>query len=233
MGGYIFYGDTYYFLLVIPAFLLSLAAQFYVKSQYRKASAIMSKSGYTGATAAQTVLRHYGISNVRIEQSGGRLTDHYDPRSNVIRLSDGVFASSSVAAIGIACHEAGHAAQHAESYMPIKVRNSLLPVCQIGSYAGIPLAFIGYFLGFQPLVWIGILLYSVIILFQLITLPVEFNASERAVRVMEETALLRSDEEMSAAKRVLRAAAMTYVASLAVALANLLRFILIFTRKRN
>lgn len=232
MGDF-YFGDIYYFILVLPAFILSLIAQFYVKNQYNKASRIMSASGYTGATAAQAVLRHYGISNVRIEQCAGRLSDHYDPRSNVIRLSDGVFGSSSVAAIGIACHEAGHAAQHAEGYMPIKVRNYMLPLCKIGSYAGLPLALIGYFLSFEPLVWIGILLYSVIVLFQLCTLPVEFNASARAISVMESTALLRSDGELAAAKKVLRAAALTYVASLAVALANLLRFIMIFTRKRN
>lgn len=222
-----------YIILLIPALALSVGAQIAVKRAYSKLSDVYSKSGYSGAQAAYAVLRYYGINDVRIEQCSGNLSDHYDPRSNVIRLSEGVYSSTSIAAIGIACHEAGHAAQYAESYLPIKMRNVILPVCRIGSYAGLPLAFLGFFLSFEPLVSIGLLLYSFIMLFQLATLPVEFNASRRAIAVIEETGLLRNEDELAGAKKVLRCAAMTYVASLAVSLANLLRFILIFTRRRR
>lgn len=226
---YYFSDSTWlYFILVIPAFILSLIAQAKVKSTYSKMAKIRNTSGYTGAQAAAAVLRHYGIMNVRIEVTEGKLSDHYDPRSNVIRLSKEVYYGNSIAAVGIACHEAGHAAQHAESYVPIKIRNSIIPVCNIGSYLGIPLAFAGYFLGFEPLILVGLGLYSFIAIFQLATLPVEFNASRRAVRVIEETGLLRAEEELQGAKKVLSAAAMTYVAALAVTLANLLRFAVLF-----
>ena len=154
-------------------------------------------------------------------------------QKKVIRLSEGVFSSTSVAAIGIACHEAGHAAQHASAYLPIKIRNSILPVCQIGSYAGIPLAFVGMLLSFEPLIFIGLLLYSFIMIFQLATLPVELNASSRALAVIQETGLLRDENELSGAKKVLRAAAFTYVAALITALANLLRFVMIFARRKD
>lgn len=189
---------------------------------------VRNTSGYTGAQAAAAVLRHYGILDVRIEETSGKLSDHFDPRSKVIRLSREVYYGNSIAAVGIACHEAGHAAQHAQSYAPIKLRNSIIPVCNIGSYLGLPLAFAGYFLGFEPLILVGLGLYSLIAVFQLVTLPVEFNASARAVKVIDETGLLRGEEEISGAKKVLSAAAMTYVAALAVTLANLLRFAILF-----
>ena len=221
------YFDPYYLMFVVPAFLLALGAQILVKSTYKKMSKEMNVRGITGAAAAMAVLRHYGITDVRIEATRGRLTDHYDPKNKVIRLSEGVYNTSSVAAVGIAAHEAGHAAQHAQSYAPIRVRNAILPVCNIASYAGIPLAMLGYFLGVEPLIIVGLALYSAIAVFQLVTLPVEFNASRRALVVINETGLLGDDEKSKAAK-VLRAAAMTYVASLAVTLANLLRFVMIF-----
>lgn len=221
--------DYWYLLLVLPAMILSIVAQIGVKSAYRKYSAVPNSRGLTGAAAAQAILSYYGITDVRIERIAGNLTDHFDPRAKVIRLSDGVFGSSSVAAVGIACHEAGHAAQHAESYMPIQVRNAILPVCKIGSTLGIPLAILGYFLGFQPLVTIGLALYGIIFAFHLVTLPVEINASRRALKVIDETQLLY-DDERGGARAVLRAAAMTYVASMIVALANLLRLILRFSR---
>lgn len=221
------YFDPYYLMFVVPAFILALGAQLLVKSTYKKMSKEMNTRGITGAAAAMAVLRHYGITDVRIEATRGKLTDHYDPKNKVIRLSEGVYNSASVAAVGIAAHEAGHAAQHAESYAPIRVRNAIVPVCNIASYAGIPLAMIGYFLGFEPLILVGLALYSVIAVFQLVTLPVEFNASSRALAVINETGLL-GDEEKSKAAKVLRAAALTYVASLAVTLANLLRFVMIF-----
>lgn len=217
-----------YIVLVVPAFILSLAAQAKVKSTYAKMSKIRNTSGYTGAQAAAAVLRHYGITNVRIEETTGKLSDHFDPRSNVIRLSREVYYGTSIASVGIACHEAGHAAQHAQSYAPIKIRNAIIPVCNIGSYLGLPLAFAGYFLGFEPLILVGLGLYSLIAVFQLITLPVELNASKRAVQVIDDNGLLRGEEEVNGAKKVLTAAAMTYVAALAVSLANLLRFVILF-----
>lgn len=226
--GYYFESTWLYIVLVVPAFILSLIAQARVKTTYSRMSRVRNTSGYTGAQAAAAVLRYYGISNVRIEATSGKLSDHYDPRSNVIRLSQEVFYGNSIAAVGIACHEAGHAAQHAEGYVPIKVRNAIIPACNIGSYIGIPLAFVGYFLAFEPLVLIGLGLYSLIAVFQLVTLPVEFNASMRAVKVIDETGLLRGSEEINGTKKVLRAAAMTYVAALAVTLANLLRFAILF-----
>ncbi|MBO5410287.1 MAG: zinc metallopeptidase [Clostridia bacterium] len=227
-----FYIDNYYILLVIPAMILSIWAQAKVKSTYNKFGKINNVRGITGAYAAQAVLTFYGITDVRIEPIKGNLTDHYDPKAKAIRLSEGVYASSSVAAVGIACHEAGHAAQHAQEYTPIKMRNTLVPVCNIGSKLGIPIALIGLVMSFEPLIYIGLILYGLIFLFHLVTLPVEFNASRRALSVIEETGLLYNDES-DGAKKVLKAAAMTYVASMIVALASLIRIVLRFTKNRN
>lgn len=224
--------DIYYLLLVVPAFLLSLAAQIMVKSAYRKMSAVRNSRGLTGAQAAARVLYEHGVTNVRIERVGGTMTDHYDPRTNVIRLSDGVFDSTSVAAVGIACHEAGHAVQHAQNYAPIKIRNAILPVCNIGSTIGIPLAIVGLFIGMDFLFWIGILLYSLVAVFQFATLPVEFNASARALKAIDSTGML-AGEEYKGARKVLTAAALTYVAALAVSIANLLRLILRNSNRRR
>lgn len=221
----------YYLIIVGPALIFALAAQAKVKSNFKKYSLVRSSRGLTGAQAASAVLNYYGISNVTIEQISGKLSDHFDPKSNVIRLSPEVYSSCSVAAIGVACHEAGHAAQHAEGYGPIKFRNAIIPVCNIGSRLGIPIAIIGLFF-VQPigsfLINLGLILYSLIALFQFATLPVEFNASRRAIKVIEETSLLYNDE-VDGAKRVLKSAALTYVAALATTLANLLRLIIIFT----
>jgi len=226
-GGY----DIYFLILVVPAFILSLAVQFYLKSTYKRMSNVYSVRGITGAQAAQMMLNHCRIPNVGVEAVGGTLSDHYDPRSGVIRLSQGVYGSSSIAAIGIACHEAGHAAQHYEKYAPIKIRNAILPITNIGSSLGIPLAVIGLFAGFDFLVTIGLALYSLVAIFQLITLPVEFNASRRAVRIIEQSGMLDEDEK-AGAQKVLTAAALTYVAALAVSIANLLRLFLRFNRRR-
>lgn len=228
-----FYMDPYYILLVIPAFLFGLYAQFRVKSTFKRYSRVHNSRGLTGADAAMQVLRHYGIYNVRIERISGHLTDHFDPRSNVIRLSDSVYSSTSAAAVGVACHEAGHAAQYAQHYKPIKIRNAIIPICNIGSNLGIPLIFIG--LIFSTLDWlmlVGIILYAAVAVFQLVTLPVEFNASSRAIQVIDETGLLAGDE-LTAARKTLRAAAMTYVAALASSLATILRFLLLFAGRRN
>ena len=227
-----FYFDYYYLILVVPALLLAIWAQVQVKTTYRKYSRVPNSRGMTGAYAAQAVLNFYGITDVRIERVSGNLTDHYDPRSKVIRLSDGVYNSSTVAAIGIACHEAGHAAQHAENYAPIKIRNAIIPVCNIGSTIGIPLALIGWIFSFSILIYVGLGLYAAVFIFQVATLPVEFNASRRAIKVIDETQLLR-DDEIGGAKKVLAAAAMTYVASMIVSLANLLRLLLRFSNRRD
>lgn len=227
-----FYFDYYYLILVVPALMLAIWAQVQVKTTYRKYSRVPNSRGMTGAYAAQAVLNFYGITDVRIEQVSGNLTDHYDPRSKVIRLSGGVYNSSTVAAIGIACHEAGHAAQHAENYAPIKIRNAIIPVCNIGSTIGIPLALIGWIFSFSILIYVGLGLYAAVFIFQVATLPVEFNASRRAIKVIDETQLLR-DDEIGGAKKVLAAAAMTYVASMMVSLANLLRLLLRFSNRRD
>lgn len=229
---FVYWPDYYYIILVVLALILSVIAQIGVKGTYKRYSGILNSRGLTGAAAAQKVLAFYGIYNVRIEQVSGKLTDHYDPRANVIRLSSGVYSGSSIAAVGVACHEAGHAAQHAQNYVPIKIRNAILPVANIGSSAGIYLAIIGYFLGFSILVNIGIVLFAFVVLFQLVTLPIEFNASSRAIKVIDETGLLDVEEQIGA-KKMLAAAAMTYVASLLVSIMSLLRLILRFNSRRD
>ena len=229
---YYYLSNYYYFLLVVPVLIISLVASARVNSSFKKYSKVLSSRNLTGAQAAFEVLRHYGISNVQIERVNGNLTDHYDPRTNVIRLSDSVYNSTSVAAIGVACHEAGHAAQYAQSYAPIKIRNLVLPVANLGSRAGFPLALIGFLLNFEFLAIAGIVFFSFAVVFQLVTLPVEFNASKRALSVISDADILSADEEVGA-KKVLTAAAMTYVAALAVSIANLLRLILMFNRKRR
>lgn len=223
-----FYIDPLYILLVVPAMLFGLYAQMNVNRTFKKYSQISNARRLTGADAAMEVLRHYGIYDVRIERVSGKLTDHFDPRSNVIRLSDSVYSSTSAAAIGVACHEAGHAAQYAQGYKPIKFRNAIVPICNIGSNIGMPLILIG--LIFSSLNWlmlIGIILYGLVAVFQLVTLPVEFNASARALQVIEAENLMTGDE-YTAAKKTLRAAALTYVASLAATLSTLLRFLILF-----
>lgn len=227
-----FYMDQYYLLLVVPALLIAMWAQFRVSSTFRKYGQIQSSRSITGAQAAQQVLQQHGIYNVQIEQVSGHLTDHFDPRSNVIRLSDSVYHSTSVAAIGVACHEAGHAVQYAQHYAPIKIRSAIIPVTNIGSQFGLMLAILGIVFGWDPLALLGILLFSTVVIFQLVTLPVEFNASSRALQAMEQANLLY-DGELTGAKRVLHAAALTYVAALLVSLANLLRLILLRNRNRD
>lgn len=178
------------------------------------------------------VLNYYGITDVQIMTINGNLTDCYDPVQKVIKLSPGVYNGSSIASVGVACHEAGHAAQHAEAYLPIRIRNSILPVCNIGSSLSMPLLIIGLILSFEPLIWIGIGFFSFTAIFQLVTLPVEFNASNRAINVIESNGLLTFEEKLGAEK-VLRNAALTYVAALAVSVAQLLRLILRFSGRRR
>ena len=228
---YYYLSNYYYIILVLPVLILSMIASAKVNSSFKKYSKVLSQRGISGATAAKEILRYYGIDNVRIERVSGNLTDHYDPKTNVIRLSESVYNSTSVAAIGVACHEAGHAAQYAQSYLPIKLRNTIFPVASLGSKLGFPLAIIGFFLNFEPLAIFGIIFFSFAVLFQLVTLPVEFNASSRALKVIADADLL-NNEEKTGAKKVLTAAAMTYVAALAVSVANLIRLILTTRRRR-
>lgn len=227
-----FYFDYYYILLVVPVIIFSLIIQARLKSTYAKFSRINNVRGLTGAQAAQMVLNYYGIYDVRIERVGGKLSDHYDPTQNVIRLSEGVFDKATIAAVGVACHEAGHAAQHAQSYVPIKLRNLILPVCNLGTKLSIPLLIAGMIFSFEPLVWVGIGFFAFAAVFQFITLPVEFNASSRAIKVIESNGLLTFEEKNGAAK-VLKMAAMTYVAAFATSVAQLLRLILLFGRRNN
>lgn len=229
---YYYLSNYYYVILVLPMIIFSMVASAKVNSAFKKYSSVISARHLTGAQAAFEILRYYGITNVRIERVSGKLTDHYDPKTNVIRLSDSVYNSTSVAAIGVACHEAGHAAQYAESYVPIKIRNTIFPAASIGSKAGIPLALLGLLFNLQILAIAGVVFFSVAVLFQLATLPVEFNASRRALKVISEIDLL-SESEKKGAQKVLSAAAMTYVAALAVSLANLLRLILMMGRRKR
>ena len=229
---YYYLSNYYYLILVVPVVILSMIASARVNSSFKKYSQVFSSRNLTGSQAAFEVLRYYGITNVQIERVNGKLTDHYDPRANVIRLSDSVYNSTSVAAIGVACHEAGHAAQYAQNYAPIKIRSLVLPAANLGSRAGIPLAILGFFLNFEILAIAGIIFFSFAVLFQLITLPVEFNASKRALQVITNADILSENEKIGA-KKVLIAAAMTYVAALAVSIANLLRILLMFNRRRK
>lgn len=223
-----FYGiDIYYIILVLPAIFFSLWAQAKVNSAFNRYSKQRTYSGMTGYEAARRILSANGLYDVNIERVSGHLSDHYDPRANVIRLSDSVFNSNSVAAVGVAAHEAGHAVQYATGYAPIKLRAAIIPITNIGSTLSMPLVLLGFIMGAQPLVNLGILLFATVAVFQLITLPVEFNASNRAVKALEMGGTM-ADDEIGGVKKVLGAAALTYVAALAVSLANLLRLILRF-----
>ena len=227
MGAYFSYYMTGF--IMIPVFIFALICQMKVKSAFSKYSKVRNRRGMTGADAAYRLLQLNGITDVRIKKIGGSLTDYYDPAKKEICLSQDVFDSTSVAAIGVACHEAGHACQHAEGYSALKIRNAIIPVTKIGSMLGIPLALIGMVLYSDVLIYAGLILYCAVALFQLITLPVEFNASKRALDTIESNAFLES-EEYTGAKKVLTAAALTYVAALVSALATILRLLLIINR---
>lgn len=235
----LFWGDTT-ILVLIPAMIFAFWAQFKVNSTFNQYAKVYNRRGLTGAEAARRVLDANGLHNVTIEHIRGHLTDHYDPRANVIRLSDATYASTSVAAIGVAAHEAGHAVQHAVGYAPIKLRSAIIPLTRFGSFLAMPLFLIGLLMGSGSYLGYGIgtifmvtgiLFFSFSTLFQLVTLPTEFNASARAMKALEDGGLLAADE-LPAAKATLSAAAMTYVAALATSLASLLRLILIFNRRR-
>lgn len=231
MPYYYSYGDflanNIYCILLIPVLLLSAWAQFQVSGNFRKYSAISSRRRLTGAQAAEAVLRAHGVYDVGIRPCRGSLTDHYDPRDNTIYLSEDVYSTPTIAAVGVACHEAGHAVQYAVGYGPVRLRSAIIPATQIGSKFSFILLLIGMLLYSQTLFLVGIVLFSLTTVFQLVTLPVEFNASHRAIETIEGQFLLDEDE-VAGAKKVLRAAAMTYVAALLMSMLQLLRFVLIF-----
>ena len=231
MPYYYGYGDflanNIYCILLIPVMLLSLWAQLQVSGNFRRYSAQRSRRGLTGAQAAEAVLRSHGVYDVSIRPCRGSLTDHYDPRDNTIYLSEDVYAAPTIAAVGVASHEAGHAVQYAVGYGPVRLRQAIIPVTQLGSKFSFILLLLGMFLYSQTLFLVGILLFSLTTVFQLVTLPVEFNASHRAIETIESEYLLE-DDEVYGARKVLRAAALTYVAALLMSALQLLRFVLIF-----
>ena len=226
------YIDIYYIILIVPTLLLSIWAQITVKSTFASYSQKINSRGITGAQAAAYLLRVNNINDVRIERVSGSLTDHYDPSSKVLRLSESVYGKTSIAAVGVAAHETGHAIQHAVGYGPLVLRSTLVPVANIGSSAGPVLALLGIIFSWNFLLNLGILLFGCAVLFYLVTLPVEFNASSRAVAILGKTGVM-SPQELSGVKKVLSAAALTYVASALTAVANLLRLILISRDRRN
>ena len=221
---------TYY--LVFLMFIFALIAQFRVNHIYKKYDQVSNRKRITAEQAVQAVLDYYDVDNVEIVPIRGNLTDNFNPRTMQISLSESVYGHSSIAAIGVACHEAGHAAQHATGYVPIKLRNAIIPICNFGSAFAIPIAILGAILNVTDMIYIGVILYSMIAIFQLITLPVELDASRRALKVIKEVGLL-DDSERGGARHVLIAAAMTYVVALATALVDLFRFIIIFLDGRD
>lgn len=239
--GFYYYGfDWTYLIIILPCILISLIASSRVNSTFKRYANQISMRNITGAEAAQRVLSANGVRNVRIEHVSGNLTDHYDPKANVIRLSDKVYNSASTAAIGVACHEAGHAVQYAQNYFPIKIRSAIIPITNIGSKLAMPLILLGILVSTfgnysDTLINFGIGCFALSVIFQLITLPVEFNASRRALEAIDDNSLL-TPEERKGAQKTLSAAAMTYVAALAVSLAQLLRLVILFGgrgRRRN
>ncbi len=229
---YGFYMDWTYILVLIGA-VISMIASARVSSTFHKYARERSLSGMTGAQAAETILHNNGIYDVRVEHVRGDLTDHYDPRTKTVRLSDSVYGSTSVAAIGVAAHECGHVMQHDENYAPLRVRTMLVPAANIGSQLGIPIILLGIlFGGSSLLVNIGIWVFSLAVLFQIVTLPVEFDASRRALVCIEQYGIVTREEQAKSAK-VLRAAALTYVAAAAASVLQLLRLILLFGNRRD
>lgn len=220
-----FFYDIRYLIFMLPAFLIMMAVQWYVNSAYNKWSKVPARSRMTGAEAAQRLTQRGGLYNVRIESVGGRLTDHYDPREKVLRLSSGVYQSNSVAAMAIAAHELGHALQDQEGYLPLRLRAALVPMVSVGSYLGWILIIIGLLLNALGIAWIGVAVFSGGALFALATLPVELNASARAKQLLTESGIILNDEERQGVNHVLNAAALTYVAALVTAVMQLLYWV--------
>jgi Zn-dependent membrane protease YugP len=230
-GSQMFYWD-WTMILVIPGLLLGLWAQMRVSSAFRKYSAVHARSGMSAEDVARSMLNQAGCGNVSIRTVSGNLTDHYDPRNNTLRLSDGVYGSSSVAAIGIAAHECGHAMQQHEGYAPLVLRSALVPVVNLGSNLYFPIFLLGLLFSWEPLIYVGIACFALTLVFSLVTLPVEFNASGRALRVLDQQGYL-SPEEMDGARAVLSAAAMTYVAAAISSLLQLVRLLIIARNRRD
>jgi len=229
--GYYYGFDMTYLVLVLPAVIFSFWAQTKVNSTFSKYQRVRCYSGYTGAETARRILDENGLQHIRIERVSGSLTDHYDPRAKVVRLSDSVYNSASVAAVGVAAHETGHAVQHAVGYGPLVLRNTIIPLTNFGSKLSMPLILMGIILNSYSLAMAGIIAFSLATLFQLITLPVEFNASSRALRTLSSGML--SNEELYGTKKVLTAAALTYVAALLVSAMQLLRLLILVNRRRD
>ncbi len=232
-----FYGiDMSYIIYVLPALLFALWAQFNVKSTFEKYSKVpsdfSSRGRLTGADAARMILDKNGLYHVRVEYVRGELSDHFDPKDNVIRLSDSVYGAQTAAAVGVAAHEAGHAVQHAVGYLPIRIRMAIIPITNIGSTLAFPLVILGMILAFPTMAYLGVLLFGAAVVFQLVTLPVEFNASRRAIEALRSSGTM-SDEGISASRKVLTAAALTYVAALATAIGNFLRLLSIANDSRR
>jgi Zn-dependent membrane protease YugP len=232
MPGYYYYFDPYALLLMLPALILSIWAQFKVNSTYKKFSQVASRRGLTAMDACRQILNDNGLHQIGLETVEGNLSDHYDPKAGVIRLSRGVAESTSVAALGIAAHEAGHAIQYHVGYFPIKLRTAIIPVTQIGSSIAPLLLLAGLLFSYQPLILWGIAAFSLMLVFQLVTLPVEFNASRRAMQTLDGMNML-DDDELKGTRKVLSAAAMTYVAAMLVSLTQVLRLLLMFNRRRD
>ncbi|MBO6242353.1 MAG: zinc metallopeptidase [Butyrivibrio sp.] len=226
------YGMDPMYILVILMAILCMIASYRVQSVYKKYNRVRSMSGMTGAQVAMEILRRNGVTDVTVQHVPGDLTDHYDPGTKVVNLSDSTYGSSSVAAVGVAAHECGHVMQHQMGYIPLQIRSALVPAANIGSKAGVPIIILGMFLSISPLITIGIWVFSLAVLFQVVTLPVEFDASHRALVMLEEYGILGSDE-VSDSRKVLSAAAMTYVASAAAAVVQLLRLVMLNNRRRD
>ena len=231
MGGLYYYGfDSLYLYLVVPAIIIALWSQIKVKTAFSKFSAY--RTDISGADAARRVMELNGVYGVKIERVSGNLTDHYDPRTNTIRLSDSVYDACSISAVGVAAHEAGHAVQYAKGYFPIKLRSVILPICNLGSQLSLPLLIIGLIFNFYFLVKLGVIFFCGALIFQLVTLPVEFNASRRAMASLKDGAVLLTENDVKYVKKVLSAAAMTYIAAALVSLAQLIRLIAITNKRR-
>lgn len=233
MASFFLHFNSLYFMFMIPGLLIGIFAQAKMKSAFAKYERVPTLQGLTGAQAARKILDANGLQNVKIERVAGRLSDHFDPRTNIVRLSDSIYGNATVGAVGVAAHECGHAIQYAQGYVPMKVRGSIIPLTNLGSGLSIPLIFLGMFLDMTGLAYVGIALFSMIVLFQLVTLPVEFNASRRAIQTLDDFNMV-TPEESTGVRKVLTAAALTYVAALVTSMLQLLYYLTLMNgRRRN
>lgn len=227
-GGYYGYGFDWTYILILIAAAISMICSARVKSTYNKYAKVLASSGYTGAEVAMAILKKNGLYDVEVKRIGGSLTDHYNPATKTVNLSEVVYDSRSVAAIGVAAHECGHVMQHSEGYFPIQIRSSLVPLANFGSKAGVPIIIAGLIFSAHPLISIGIIVFSLSVAFQLVTLPVEFDASRRALATISEMGIVNDGAELNGARQVLKSAALTYVAAAASAILSLVRLIILF-----